>query len=412
MGRGTSPSLLFPIFDTTRVWSYNFLAMERGFNKNPRIRLLIPFFVIILCIVLVFPLAAGCGGSSSNTFIELLNLVPADFAEGESGFPLYFTLIDYASIYQDEEITFSTFDELFSKTDKDKISYGIVGLGSFITGYGRFANTSLIRKDYVGYDITCIDAEIQFGHTPSNSLAAIGRFSPQDTSDALSNQDGWPSWAVAAYTAEDYRGVTIHSWGSGLDIHLETRLIPPHIDELGRARPLAITDKYLFYAAYVETVKLMVDASQNQYSSLADLPEYAAIANGLTDLGAHVAIIGPSSLSSFDAEQSGGVVSGPLLKKYLTCGTGQGKDESGSYVAVVLYHENAADAQANVSLLRERTEYVLSLVWQLPLESTISDMQINAEGKLLLAKLYTFSPSLLWNSWFYYTDSESWLAHE
>jgi hypothetical protein len=258
--------------------------------------------------------------------------------------------------------------------------------------------------------MTCIDAEIQFGYPPVEGVAAIGRFDPQATAEALSHQDGWPSWAAAAYTTEEYRGVTIHSWGSGLENHLPDRFLPPHIDWLGRAKPLAVTDKYLFYADSVETVRQMIDASQNQYSSLADLPEYAAIANGLAGLNTYQAVIGPSSLSNLDSEQGGGEAGGPLLGKYLTFGTGLAQDESGYYIAIALYHENSADARANVSLLRERTEYAIPQLIQLPLENLVTDMQIDVEDNLLIAKIYTTSPSSLWNSWFYYHDS--WLAYE
>jgi hypothetical protein len=384
--------------------------MKTRTKSSPFHRLLVLFIMIILCSVLVFPMTAGCGGTASNTFLELLNLVPADFAVSYGNQPAFFILIDYNFLYQDEGITFSTFEELFNKTDKNKISYWIIGQGSFITGYGRFASTPLIRKEYVGYDITCIDAEIQFGQPPTDGVAAIGRFSAQATEEALSHRGEWPSWAVADYTTEDYHGVTIHSWGSGFETHLTTRLVPPHIDELGRARPLAVTDKYLFYTPSVETIKMMIDASQNQYSSLAGLPEYAAIANSLAELQAYAAVVGSASLADLSSEQNGGEFSGPLLKKYLTCGTGLGQDEKGPYLIVVLYHESTDNAQANISLLRERTEYIIPLITEKPLDSLVTDMQIDVEDNVLLAKIYTVSPSSLWCSWFYFSDS--WLTHE
>ncbi|MBN1692482.1 MAG: hypothetical protein JW845_02890, partial [Dehalococcoidales bacterium] len=343
------------------------------------------------------------------------NLVPADFAVSDAEGPIYFTLIDYASIYQDEEITFSTFDELFSKTDEGKISYAIIGWGSFITGYSRWANTSSIRKEYVGYDITCVDAEIQFGQPPANGVVAIGRFDPQATGEALSQQGEWPSWAVAAYTTEDYHGVTIHSWGSGLEFHLENRLIPPHIDELGRAKPLAVTDKYLFYAASVETVRQMIDASQNQYSSLADLPEYAAIADGLSNLKAYVAIISEGSQANVglyinvnpqykDKPIYLSNYVEPLLKNYLTFGSGLGRDAKGTYMAVVLYHENHDDALENFSLLEQRIKNLSSLIDYNPWSEKITNVDIEVEGNMLLAKLYTDSLSL-WASWIYTYDN-------
>jgi hypothetical protein len=382
--------------------------MKTRTKSNNHNHLLIISFIVILCLVLVFPIAAGCGGTSSNTFLELMNLIPADIDSGD--YPLFFTLLDYASVFEDTGFTFSTPEELVEKITLSDFSINVIGAGSYITGYGRWIETSPIRKEYVGYDVTCVDAEIQFGFSPSDGVAAIGRFSAQATAEALSHRGEWPSWAVDAYTAEDYHGVTINSWGSGFETHLTTRLVPPHIDELGRARPLAVTDKYLFYTPSVETIKMMIDASQNQYSSLAGLPEYAAIANSLAELQAYAAVVGSASLADLSSEQNGGEFSGPILKKYITCGTGLGQDEKGPYIVVVLYHENNDDAQANISLLRERTEYIIPLITEKPLDSLVTDMQIDVEDNVLLAKIYTVSPSSLWCSWFYFSDS--WLTHE
>ena len=156
----------------------------------------------------------------------------------------------------------------------------------------------------------------------------------------------------------------------------------------------------------------MIDASLQECSTLADLPEYASIANGLGDLNVYSAVIGSSFLGNLPSEyiENPEMDIGPILKKYMTCGSGLGQDENGYYIALVLYHENADDAQANVSLLRERTEYAIPLITKEPLDNLITDIQINVEGNTLLAKLYTVSPSSLWLEWFYYPDA--WLFHE
>jgi hypothetical protein len=372
--------------------------------------------VIILSLVLIVPVFSGCSGTAtSNTFIELLNLVPVDAASGDG--PIYFTLADHTSFYKDTGITFSTPEELIYIMNTEFSTLWHVVYGEYITGYGSDMDRSTIRKEYVGYDITCIDAEIQFGNPPYNGVAAIGRFNPGATEDALNNRDEWPSWAVTAYTTKDYRGVTIHSWGDGLKTNLQYRLMPPHIDMLGRARPLAITDKYLFYAASVETVKLLVDASENAHSSVADLPEYAAIANGLADLKAYAAMIvhqsalantpiGPGDAwDSLTEAQKQALADqyGPRLKKYVTFGSGVGMDEKGTYTAIVIYHENSADALANVSLLKQRIENSSSGSTGRPWSERITDSDIRAEGNVLLAKLY--SSAGLWASWVYAQDN-------
>jgi hypothetical protein len=357
-------------------------------------------------------LSTSCSETpTSNRFLELLSLIPVTITPTDD-VPVYYTLLDYASVFEDTGFTFSNPEELLDKLTLSDFSINIIGTGSFITGFGSNLDRSTIRKKYLGYDATDIDAEIQFGVPPSNGVIAIGRFDPQATINALSNQDEWPSWAVDSYATEDYNGVTIHSWGDGLAVHLTTRMCPPHLDELGRARPLAVTDEYLFCAPSVEVIKLLIDASEKKGSTLANLPEYAAIANGLADLHAYSAVIGSSSLANLPSEytENPDIEIGPILKKYMTCGSGLGQDENGYYIALALYHETAANAQANVSLLRERTEYVFPLITQKPLDNLITDIQINVEDNMLLAKLYTISPSSLWVQWFYFPDA--WLFHE
>ena len=354
------------------------------------LRRLIPYALVIITLVLVFPLFCGCSGpDKSNRFYELLKLIPSELKDSPE--PLLLT--DLASYYEDYGISLTdsegkpiTPEEYVNFIRENEIH--IVLGGSDITGYGRQAMSGTTQINYVGYDFTSLDAEIQTGSPPVNVVAAIGRYDPKSTRDALSIQDEWPSWAIDAYTIEEYRGVTIHSWGDGFEIHITDRLVPPHIDMLGRAWPLAVTDKYLFYAASIEAIKLMIDASQNKTENLADLPEFAAIAHGLSDLNAYMAQIGYESLVNGDPELTG-TYPGPRLKKFATFGSGLGEDERGIYMALVLYHENPDDAELNVSLLEQRIAGTNSILDDTPWSELITDTEIRVEGNVLLAKLYT-----------------------
>jgi hypothetical protein len=396
-------------------------------------------FLITISLLFLFFMIGGCSGTTPetgnanqtktaaetvinppSTFAELLGLVPADSFSGQRRDILI--LSDHASLYRDYGVSFSDFsniEELMNLPDSDIFINFYAG--SDITGYGNYADRTTIKKEYVGYDISSIDAEIQFGIPPLNAVAAIGRFDPEITNNALSNQADWPDWAINAYTTENYSGVTIHSWGNGLRINLETRLVPPHIDALGRARPLAVTNRYLFYCGSLEAVKEMIDASQNTMQSLADLPEYAAIAKGLTDLKAYVALVGEaSSLNNYMSvidydpkltqEQINELKAniGPRLKKFLAFGSGQGKDDKGYYTAIVLYHENPADALANVSLLKERLESSKSFVFDVTWSEIITETDIQADGNVLIARLY--SRMGIWTNWVYAQDNL--LLHE
>ncbi len=370
------------------------------------LRRLIPYALVIIALVIIFPALYGCSGDSesSNRFHELLKLIPS----GVEVSPMPLVLTDLASYYEDYNISLTdsegqpiTFEKYTDIIRENEIRLAMGG-SSFITGWGQYAESGTIQDKYLGYDFTSLDAEILGGNPPAEVVAAIGRYDPQATRDALSHQDEWPAWAVEAYTTEEYRGVTIHSWGSGFEIHITDRLVPPHIDMIGRAMPLAVTDKYLFYAPSLEMIKLMIDASQGKTESLADLPEFAAIADGLSDLNAYSALVGYESLVNGDPELTG-TYPGPRLKKFVTFGSGAGEDENGIYTALVLYHESADDAESNISLLKQRIAGAISILGGTPWSEIITDTEIKVEGQVLLAKLYTDS-LVLWGSLVYGRD--------
>jgi hypothetical protein len=358
-------------------------------------RRLITCIPVIISPVIVSCLIYGCSGDDSlNRFHQLLELIPSEYKDT----PEALLLTDLASYYEDYGISLTgpdgkpiTLEEYVDLIRENEIR--IVMGGSDITGFGRQAMSGTAQANYVGYDFTNLDAEIQTGSSPVNVVAGIGRYDPKSTRDALSHQDEWPTWAVDAYTTEEYRGVTIHSWGDGFEMHMTDRLVPPHIDELGRARPLAVTDQYLFYAPSVEAIKLMIDASQGETESLADLPEFAEIAQGLSELNAYTALLGYESLANGDPELTG-TYPGPRLKKFVTFGSGLGEDSKGIYMALAIYHESPDNARSNISLLEQRIANTNSIIDDdTPWNEIITDTEIRVDGNLLLAKLYTDSLS-------------------
>jgi hypothetical protein len=372
-------------------------------------------------IVLLFPISNGCSGANStstapNTFIKLLGMVPPEAAQPNH--PILVTLINYASLYKDEGITFTSLDEFLDKAGKNEIIARLTGMGSETTGYGNYTDKSTIQEKYVGYNFTNIDAEIQFGAPPSNGMAAIGRFNPQKTRDALQNQAEWPSEAISLYEIEEYDSVTIHSWGDGKQTNLAIRRGPPHIDNVGRMRPLAVTDDRLFSTFSVYTTKLAIDASNNKVNSLADLQEYTAIANAMADLNAYGAMIGDGRWLLYDpdshvyspsvdrAKVTEMLKNNPdqLLERYLTFGTGVGKDEKGIYMAVVIYNKDNQTASENANRLERQVETGISWIKGVNWTEMFTDTDIQAKGNLVIARLYT-KGTMLWGEIVYSRDS-------
>ena len=80
---------------------------------------------------------------------------------------------------------------------------------------------------------------------------------------------------------------------------------------------------------------------------------------------------------------------GPWLRAYEAYATGAGKDGNGPYMALVLVHADGASAEENVGLLRRIIEEGSSRLFDVPWSEVIDvgRLEINAEGRLLLAKL-------------------------
>ena len=158
----------------------------------------------------------------------------------------------------------------------------------------------------------------------------------------------------------------------------------------GRAVPIAVSDGYLFVSNSVDNVKSMIDSSRYKSTSLAEVPEYALVAQGMYDLGAYGVIIADEALANGIPDTTE-YRTGPRLRKFITVGIGPGQDEKGDFIALVLFHENPDNARENVSLLEQRIGTTFhrwpDTIWSF--SDFIYDTEIHTEGKVLLAKLYT-----------------------
>ena len=104
-----------------------------------------------------------------------------------------------------------------------------------------------------------------------------------------------------------------------------------------------------------------------------------------------------------------GTYPGPRMKKFITFGSAAGEDENGTYIALVIYHENPDDARSNVPLLEQRIKSTSSAINEIPWSEIITDADIHAEGNLLVAKLYT-EYNRIWDNLIY--AEEPLLLHE
>jgi hypothetical protein len=377
--------------------------------------------IIVLAVIsgwlIVFLSAAGCGGTvttslptpsttpGSDRFSNLLRQMPASFKKTN----LYFQVIDYASFRQDFNVSLTDasgqpltqMDYVNAMTAPEGTADGIagqlIGAGSLITGNGRYAAT-VDDSPYLGYGPTNIDAEIRWFAPPYRMISAKGHFDLTKINTALANQDAWPASVKEAYTTLNYRNLTIHSWGDGLKLNLLTKLGPPHVDELGRAQPLAFSQDYLFHASGLEEIKFMLDSNQNKVDSMADLSDYTLVSQGLSRLGAYIAIMGDVSVINTGSGEvkEMGIETRLKLKRFTTFGTGLGKDEKGLYLALVLIHGSSADANQNATILKQHLETNTAGCFGKPWREVVTNADIRTDKNVLLAKLYSQS-AMLWS---------------
>jgi hypothetical protein len=152
----------------------------------------------------------------------------------------------------------------------------------------------------------------------------------------------------------------------------------------------------------------MIDAGRNEGESLADLPEYASLADRLSGLKVYSAILADGSTANLfkttleenrhglPQEEVSALLSqlGTPMKKFLTFAVGAGTDEKGRYTVIVIYHENSGDAQENVGLLKQRLESNIVAGFDKPWSEILTGTAIQTAGNILIAKLYSDSGGL------------------
>jgi len=380
------------------------------------------YVAIILCLVLIVPVAGGCSKTEEqNTFEKLLSLLPVEAKEGRA-----ISIIDYESfrkvngisLYDEDsnKITKEVYTETIMNTynSGDMFGVDILWYSSDWTGILNDGLFSPITHENIGYSITDVNAEInniqslrivspgagEYNDNLDALVAAVGDFNAQSTKDALENRSEWPSWAKDNFVSEEHEKIAIYSWGDGLEIHLGSRYEPPHIDPIGRAVPLAVSDGQFFFGGSTADIKSAIDASMNKKSSLADIPEYVLVAQYMHDLNTIGLLIMDEVLlpDALDAPES---IFGPKLKNFTTVGMGLGKDDKGEYMALVIVFDNTVAAEEGFSALEQKVE-VYNKIYDMNDNNNkyyIYDTEISVDNIVLSAKLYTGHKSL-WRHWF------------
>ena len=302
-----------------------------------------------------------------------------------------------------------------------------MGLPSFISGYPSVFSYPqpiiAVRPRYLGFDVRNVDQSVLAGLEPVAFEVVRGRFDPRATDEALRECSECPP-----ALRDQHRGHSFYSWGEDFVGDSTKFRGPPAYDFKGRGGRIAVEDNYVFRTVWTEGMKALIDASQGQFATLADVEEFRLLAKGMADLEAYATVLsdltpgfgniltwifgdtGQQKLTPAEIEAVTVDVSmTPLLRPYVSFASGQGKDERGPYMALTLVHSDATSAEENVALLRRRIEETRS-IWRGDLWIDMVDsMEITAEGRVLSAKLWG-RISVNWYTWF--DEREPLLMHE
>lgn|GEM_PF-3427242 len=363
--------------------------------------------VIVIMLLCVISCASVCSCTcdeikDSATFIGLMKLLPANTLSNDE-----IILINYSKIWDDAGISF--YKEDGSKMNREEIidvtlSSLMVRIGgdtafefsSFYSGMSRMIGMPKNLFDTLGYTpMADVHAEIIYGSARDKNImiGMKGNFTLDATRNALKNQDEWPERVKDNFAIESYLGIPVYSWGDYIDGGLAEPLSPPHLDLWGIARPLVAMDGNMLIGDTVDNVKAMIDAVTGESTSLADIPEYALIAERMDSLGVY-AVIMSKTMTERDQYQ----LLLPL-QQFLAVGFGDGKDERGNYTSVVAVYENEDLAEENALILEERLVEVAMI-----LEKNPEFTDIQHDGRVLFAKLYIDETSLGLN-WLYIVRS-------
>jgi hypothetical protein len=326
--------------------------------------------------------------SKSNRYLELLNLIPANENTLKRAY------------VQDLAYLAEKTQQYPQVTDKYAIAHS-----HHLSGYSSYYDEEEWQQT-LGFTRKDVEKNVLAGTTPPlmNYQAVHVNVDRDSIAHAVRTGPLNDILKVAAYN-----GVEYYSWGEDNQIDLSRMSM---VRPLGIGYRLVYINGFVFWTAWTDGIKEMIDAYSDRIDSLADIQDYQLLAQGLAKLDVCNAFFSMQSQSQSEAMKWQQNYFGPLennpdpsfseqrrrfleavegsslLEPYLAYATGAGIDERGYYMVIVLLNPDKATAKSNATLLekrvRETKEVWRGYDWLEKIEST----DIKSQGQLTLAKLY------------------------
>lgn len=300
----------------------------------------------------------------------------------------------------DDDEAVAAFNSWLPPMSREEI--GVVAPNLSFMGISPFFSLSSnsIDLQHFAFDIRNMDQIITTGLSGYDVVR--GRFNSEVADATLKACIECPAPGI-----EEHRGITFYSWGEDYAASRELQNSPPAFDHLGRGGRFAILEEYVIRTLGTPEMKAAIDAHLKEVPSIADVREFQLLVKGMSQLVVYgmfltdgvelwelsnyaKALAGPdASQADVEANKRELAAAGPWLRPYDAFGVGGGKDKEGPYMALALAHTSGNFAEENVGLLRRVIEEASSALYDVPWsdEIDINNLEINAEGPLLLAKI-------------------------
>ena len=347
---------------------------------------------IITTLALLFTIALtlqpGCSKeteeptSESNRWLELLRVLPANENTLKAAH-----LHDFASSMEKME----KYPEILTR-------YEIVYPKPFYQ-HGpesrRYGYSDEELKQTLGFVSADVDQRSSAGTGPRDYYQAVrGRFSREDIDKAVKTDPMNDILEVVSYQGHEF-----YSWGGDHEIHLSRR---SNIRPFGIGYRLALVDDFLFWVAWTDGIKEMIDSYEGNIKSLADIEDYRLLSQTLEEFDVDCAFLSTESYSQSHVrevvEETSDVIGQIieeidnviLLKPYQALATGAGINENGFYLIIALVNPSEAVARQNATLLEQRINETMefSIFYKNRLSELIESMEIESKGRVTIAKLY------------------------
>lgn len=268
-------------------------------------------------------------------------------------------------------------DEALEQYTQELSSAGVAP-GPWISGHTQHAAAQLEHRQYMGFDIGSVEQSILAGEPPNQLEAATGRMDPGATDRALAACAECPVPEI-----HEHLGVKFYSWGEDYTYDLEKKLQPPAYDAIGRGGRIAVLDSLVFRTLATANMRSLIETYHDTRQSLADDPDLALAAGEMERLGAYSVV-----LMGLNEDGDRGT------DKYRVLGTGVARDSEGLLIILVFVYEGEDAAGHNVQVLQEWLAEGYSIVSGRSYTEHFPRSEVWSDGRALIAKLGTDSPSI------------------